>query len=222
MLLQNSRPDARSKGSCDMWKPRFDPRLFRDRLRRVGRLERRNPAGWIAAALLVVVAVAYAVAYLMDEPLRRSIESRMNARLKGYTVRLGKADFHPIGLSLDLRNITVVQDANPDPPVMQIHRLGASVQWREFIHARLVADMVLDRPVLYVNLAHLKQEAKEQVPVKERGWQDALQEAYPLKINEFRVFDGEVTYVDPAQPFKPLRLSRLFVDADNIRNVKSE
>jgi Domain of Unknown Function (DUF748) len=177
---------------------------------------------WIlAAVVVVVVGVAYAASFTVDEPLRRTIERRMNARLKGYTVRLGGANFHPHGFSLELLNLSVVQNANPDPPVMGIRRLTASVQWRELLRLRLVANMVIDHPQLYANLAHLRQEAAEKVPVKDRGWQDALQEAYPLKINKLQITDGEVTYVDPAKPFKPLRLTKLYADADNIRNIRS-
>jgi hypothetical protein len=194
-----------------MWRPKLSlPR---------GRAPRRGL--WILAAIGVVVALVYAAAFMLDEPLRRSVEQRMNARLKGYTVYLGGASLHPHGLSVDLHDVTVVQDANPDPPVLRIHRLAASVQWRALLRARLVANMVLDRPVLYVNLAHLKQEAREEVPVRDRGWQDALQEAYPLKINQFRVTGGEITYVDPAKPFAPLRLTELEAVAENIRNVRS-
>src|SRR5262249_26128499 len=187
------------------------------------RLSFRHRWLWVAAGVAaLVIVLAYTAAFLIDEPLRRSIERRMNAQLKGYTVRLGGASFHPHGFSLDLFNLVVVQDANPDPAVMRIARLGASVQWRELIHARLVADMVLDRLSLNVNLAHLREEQKEKVPPQERGWQDALQEAYPLKINEFRIRDSDITYVDPAQPFKPLRLTNLNLVADNIRNIRSK
>jgi hypothetical protein len=35
----------------------------------------------------------------------------MNARLKGYTIRIEKLDFHPIGLSLDLENLSIYQTA---------------------------------------------------------------------------------------------------------------
>jgi hypothetical protein len=52
----------------------------------------------------------------LDEPLRRQTEARINAALKGYTVRIGRLDFHPIGFSLDLEDLIVIQDAYPDPP----------------------------------------------------------------------------------------------------------
>jgi len=38
----------------------------------------------------VILIVIFVLAYVTDEPLRRKVERDMNARLKGYTVRVGK------------------------------------------------------------------------------------------------------------------------------------
>jgi hypothetical protein len=183
-------------------------------------------AGWIRRHRLLVTLVtsvlvlAYLIAFALDEPIRRTVERQMNQRLKGYTVSIRSANFHPIGFALDLNDIVMSQDANPDPPVMKITRLNANVQWSAIIHARLVADFLLDRPMLYVNRTHLEREAKDPTPLPEHGWQDALQAAYPLKINEFKVKDGDVTYVETGQA-RPLRVSRINVEAKDIRNVRS-
>ena len=66
-----------------------------------------------AVILAVLLIVIFILAYLIDEPLRRKVERDMNARLKGYTVRIEKLDFHPIGLSLDLENLSIHQTAHP-------------------------------------------------------------------------------------------------------------
>ncbi len=175
---------------------------------------------WIVAVVVAVVLLAFLVAFALDEPIRRTVEHQMNQRLKGYHVTIRKADFHPIGFALDLDDIVMVQDANPDPPVMKLRRLSASVQWSAIIHARVVADFVLDRPVLHVNRTHLEREMKDPTPLPEHGWQDALQAAYPLKINTFRIRDGAVTYVESDQA-RPLRISRLNAVAKDVRNVRS-
>ena len=83
---------------------------------------------WVLGALAVLLVLAYAVAFLIDEPLRRTIERQMNARMKGYTARIGYLNFHPIGFSVDLRDLVLVQDAHPDPPIMRVPRLSASVK----------------------------------------------------------------------------------------------
>ena len=177
---------------------------------------------WIAgAAVAVVVALAYIVAYRLDEPMRRSMEYRMNAALKGYRVSIGHLDFHPFGFSLDLEDVVVRQEQAPDPPVASIPRLSASVEWRQLIRARVVGEIEIVRPSVNLNLTQAREEAKDPVPVEKKGWQEALEAIYPLKINLFTITDGTFVYTD-AGPFKPLHLRQVNVEASNIRNVKSK
>jgi hypothetical protein len=170
----------------------------------------------VAGFLLIVIAASF----LVDEPLRRRMEGNLNAVLKGYSVHIDKLDFHPVGLSLDLENVTIRQKVNPEPPVAQIAKLAASVDWRAVLFGRVVADFVIDRPRFYVNRKQAKKEIEDDTPIKERGWQQALEEIYPLKINHFAIHQGELTYVDEG-PFRPLELTEVNLFAENIRNVKS-
>ena len=175
---------------------------------------------WLVWGLIgLVVLMAYAVAFLVDEPLRRYTEAKMNRALTGYTARIARLDFHPHGFSLDLDGVVVVQDAHPDPPVARIRRLHASVHWRALLHGRLVGDIEIDTPSIHVDLAQARKEITDAVPVKERGWQEALEAIYPLKINRFVVRDGDVTYVDQG-PFQPLELHEVQLAATNIRNIR--
>ncbi len=174
----------------------------------------------VLGALAVLLVLAYAVAFLIDEPLRRTIERQMNARMKGYTARIGYLNFHPIGFSIDLRDVVLVQDAHADPPIMRVPRLSAGVQWSAIIHARVVADFELDGPEVYVDRTHLVRELEDPTPVKDHGWQEALQAIYPLKINQFRIRNGSLTYVDAGQ-VRPLTMSRIEVVLNDIRNVRS-
>jgi len=179
-----------------------------------------KPMRWVGLSLLAVVVLAFIASFFIDEPLRRYVERRMNESLDGYTVKIQKLSFHPIGASLTLSDVIFTQNAHPDPPVIHIPKLAASTQWREVIRLKAVADFRLDNPKLYVNLKQLSEEAKKETPVTQRGWQEAFQAIYPLKINKFKLVNGEVTYIDEG-PFKPLTLKRVNVLAENIRNVHS-
>jgi hypothetical protein len=172
----------------------------------------------VALALAVLLFVA---SFFVDEPLRRSIERRMNDRLEGYDVRLSKLHVRVFSLSMALDGLVVRQKAHPEPPVLRIERLTTSVHWRALLSGHLVADVVLERPQVDVNLVQLRQEVKDGVPVNERGWQEALQEVTPLKIDLFRVEDGTITYVD-ADPAHPIRMTSLRIVANDIRNVQSK
>lgn len=180
----------------------------------------RGRRRWLLWTIVLITALVTIAAFFVDEPLRRAMERELNRRLVGYTVSIKVLDFHPIGFSLDLEQVAITQEANPDPPVATIPRLSAGVQWSEIIFGRLVANLAIEAPTLYVNQAHFGQELADEVAFEQRGWQEALQAIYPLKINEFRVNGATLTYVDDTR-FPPLHLSHITVRAGNIRNIRS-
>jgi hypothetical protein len=173
---------------------------------------------WLVIPVAVLVVLVAGLDYFLDEPLRRQMEQRLNAALEGYTVTLRKLDFHVIGGSLDLLDLVLVQDRNPDPPVASIPKLSASIQWRELLRGSIVADFLIDRPVLHINRRQLQSEAEDPVPVEKRGWQEALEAIYPFRINLFRVAEGDITYVEDSG--RPLHLRRVTFRAGNIRNLR--
>src|SRR5436853_590065 len=107
---------------------------------------------WMAITIpiAILLVIAYTIAFLIDEPLRRYTETKMNRELKGYTARIGKLNFHPLGFSLDLDDVVVTQDEHPEPAVIRLERLSASVHWRALLSGKLVGDIELVKPADYV------------------------------------------------------------------------
>jgi hypothetical protein len=184
-------------------------------------LARRKSLVWIVGSVSLILILSFVAAHLLDEPLRKKMEAEINNSLKGYTVRIERLDFHPFGLSLDLNESTISQTAHPDPPIAHIPKLSASVHWKALLRGRLVADWELDNPSLRFDLTQFSQEARDETPIKERGWQDAVKAIYPLQINRLVIRNGNVTYIDKG-PFRPLQITQLNFLAENIRNVQSE
>jgi hypothetical protein len=184
-------------------------------------LATRKPLLWVVGSVLLVLLLIIVAAFLLDEPLRRRMEANINQGLKGYSVRIGRLDFHPVGLSLDLEDCTIYQRAHPDPPIAHIPNLSASVHWKALLRGRLVADWELNNPSVRFDLSQFSKEARDETPIKERGWQDAVKAIYPLKINQFVIRNADVTYIDKG-PFRPLRITQLNFLAENIVNVESE
>ncbi|HEX5044943.1 MAG TPA: DUF748 domain-containing protein [Candidatus Polarisedimenticolaceae bacterium] len=180
----------------------------------------RRAWGWILLVPLVLVVVFSVVDVAIDRPLRGFMEKQANSRLRGYTARIGAIDFNPWNFSLDVFRMTITQDAHPAPPVAEIPFMSLNVQWHALLRGRIVADMRLEHPRFFVDLAQLEQEWKDPVPIKERGWQEALFAMYPLKVNELKVLDAAVTYLQ-ADARKPLQLTRVTLTAYDIRNVRS-
>lgn len=172
----------------------------------------------VAAAVLVLA--VFVASFFLDGPLRRALESRMNQHLKGYQVTLGHAHLQLLDLRLTLRDLTIRQTANPEPPVAIMPHVRMGIESSQLLSGHLVGDIRLDRPRLHLDLPQLRREAADQVKLRDRGWQQALESIYPLKFNHFRVNDGDVVYVDE-DPDHPLHLSHLQLDAENIRNIRS-
>ena len=184
----------------------------------------REPRGQRKLLWVVLVAslalLVFFIARHFDEYLRRTLEAKINQRLKGYTVTIGHAHLSPFGLSLTLEQLLIRQQGNPKPPVADLPRLTASVEWREILRGHLVADAVFDNPRVHVNLAQLRKEDRDEVEVQDRGWQQALESIYPLKFNMIKVRNGDLVYIDE-DPEYPLQISRWNFTAANIRNIRS-
>src|ERR1700730_1724158 len=181
----------------------------------------RRRWAWLLGGLALLTVSAYGAPRFADEPLRRYMEAEVNRRLTGYTVRIATLHVHPWTGSVELRDATIAQAANPDPPVAQVGRLVTRIDWRALLHRRVVADISFERPTVYLNLRQVRTEASEKTALKDRGWQQALEVlAFDLKINRLRVVEGDITYVDQG-PFKPLHVSRVNLRAENIRNIAS-
>ena len=177
---------------------------------------------FLLGGLVLLTVLVYGTARFADEPLRRYMEAEVNRRLTGHTARITALRVHPWTASVELRDATIAQDANPDPPVAQVGRLVTRIDWRALLHRRVVADISFERPTVYLNLKQVRTEAAETTALKDRGWQQALEAlAFDLKINRLRVVDGDITYVDQG-PFKPLHVSRVNLGAENIRNIASK
>src|SRR5512143_4100699 len=139
---------------------------------------------WLLGGLAVFTVLVYGAAQFEDEPLRRYMEAEADRRLTGYTVQIAALHVHPWTASVELRDATIAQDANPNPPIAQVARLVTRIDWRALLHCRVVADIRFDQPRVYLNLKQVRTEASETTALKDRGWQQALEAlAFDLKIN---------------------------------------
>ena len=175
---------------------------------------------WGIGSLLGLLVLLFIAPFFLDEPLRKAMESNINSDLQGYSVRLAGLHLQLIGLSVTLEGLTVTQQAHPEPAVAEFPHLKASIHWRQVLSGKLVAKFEIDQPKIYVNLQQLRAEAASKVPVKERGWQQAVADITPLKINLLTITNADVVYIDQ-DPDRPLHLSRLNVLAENIRNIQT-
>ncbi|HKM99203.1 MAG TPA: DUF748 domain-containing protein [Candidatus Binataceae bacterium] len=174
-------------------------------------------AGLVA---VILVAIVFGASFFADSFIRARVERETNEKLAHYHTRIAGAHLQFLDGSLTLKQIVVVQDAHPTPPVADVPMLRMHVQWRELFSGHVVADSLLSEPHLHINLIQLRAERSNGTPIRQEGWEEALQGIYPFKINKFRIRDGDIVYID-TDSSRPLHIERLNVTADNIRNIHS-
>ena len=173
----------------------------------------------IGVFIVVLIAGVFILSFFLDGIIRPRIERAMNEKLTAYHTTLPHAHLQLLGGRLTLSGLKIIQEHYPMPPVAHIDKMQFTIQWRELFTGHVVADVLLVRPKLRIDTAQFQSEKKDKVPLRQKGWQDALESVYPFKINRFRITDGDVTYVDANDPQRPLHIKQLSFIADNIRNL---
>ena len=174
---------------------------------------------WVALTALVLLILAVVGLMVVNRQLPALIERQLNAQVEGYRFTVGQATLSP-SLSLDIQRLTMIQTDHPDPPVAEIPRWVLSIQWSQILSGVLVSDYLVSRPILHITLPQATNELQEEVPIHEKGWREAVYSFYPIKINEFKIEDADVTYVDQ-DASHPLHITHLNLLAGNIRNIRS-
>ncbi|MEP6933095.1 MAG: DUF748 domain-containing protein [Nitrospirota bacterium] len=174
---------------------------------------------WSVVIFGVLLLFIGACLVVVNRALSGLIERQLNAKVEGYRFTVGQATLYP-SLSLVIQRLTMIQVDHPDPPVAEIPRWVLSIQWSQIFSGVLVSDYLISRPILHITLPQAKNELQEEVPIHEKGWREGVYSFYPLKINQFKIEDADVTYVDQ-DASKPLHVTHLNLLAENIRNIRS-
>jgi len=175
---------------------------------------------WIVGGSVLALLLAYVVAFLADEPLRRLVEREVNARLEGYTMRVGRLDLHPSSFSLGLRDVVILQHPDLERPIIRLPRLSASLHWAALLRGRVAADVELDGPAAHLDRARLIQVLDDPVPVTEQGRQEVFRALQSRRLHELVVRNGSLTYVEGGEA-RPLTLSRVEAVATEVGKAPS-
>jgi hypothetical protein len=172
----------------------------------------------VAAGLILAVTLADA---LLAAPMRRWAERTMNAKLVGYTVRIGRVRPHLWRLAFELNDLALRQTSHPEPPVADIGALEFSLLGWELLHLKLAGNLTIRHPALHLNLPQIQAEARGQGRFQDRGWQPAVEALFPFRLNRVAVRDASLVYLAEGTAGKPLRFTGVDLVAQNIRNIRA-
>jgi len=166
--------------------------------RRVGDLPR-----WLRRLLFVVtifVALLVIIRVVLDPVATHFTRKALNDA-KGI-----EGDFHSVHVTVfppgyQIRRIKIIEHPGGSwkQPMFYAERVGAVVDWRELLHARLAARARLDHPKIVISKRAEKAEAKAGVP----DVRDALERITPARVDRIEIRDGEILYRDLTAPREP-------------------
>jgi len=130
---------------------------------------------WIVGIFAALIATLFIYSFYLDGMIRARTQAAMNQKLKGYHVGLAHAHLQLVGGILTLNGLKVVQQAHPHPAVADVTMMRFHIEWKELFSRRLVADVLLSHPKVHIDQTQLVTENKDPVPLRQKGWQDALE-----------------------------------------------
>ena len=176
---------------------------------------------WLAGFAALLVVVIGAGAWLSGEPLRRYVERRVNERARGFSVSIGALHLNLLLGSVQVRDVVVIQDAHPEPPVVKVAFASATLQFSALLRGRLAGRVTLDHPAVYVDRPRLEH-ARDQNKPKEKGrWQRSVKRVHPFRITELTVHEGAFTFID-GKRHRPLAFTAINGTAHDIESHRDD
>ena len=163
---------------------------------------------WPAIVLIVVIIVVHIYLAIWV----RDYVNRKLSEIPGYRARIGAVTLHLWRGAYQIHNIDIKKSSGDVPvPFFYAPLVDLNVQWKALIfeHA-LVGEIEMYRAKM--NLVNGRTERSRQAPVDE-PWAQKIKQLYPLKINRFAVFDGELHYRDFS------RTPKVDIVADHVQMV---
>ena len=194
------------------------PNHGRERVAETQPIRKHRLLLWIGGILVALIVALFIASFFLDGMIRDRTQAAINQKLKGYHVALARAHLQLVGGLLTLNGLEIIQQTHPHPAVADVPMMRFHIEWKELLSRRVVADVLLSHPKVHIDQTQLVSEKNDRVPLKQKGWQDALEAAYPIKVNRFTIDEGDVDYIqDAVHP--PLHLAKLNFTTDNIRNI---
>jgi len=146
---------------------------------------------WLLIVLIAVVVVVHTYLAIWV----RDYVNRKLSEIHGYRAHVAAVTLHLWRGAYQIHNIEIVKTSGEVPvPFFSAPMVDFNVQWKALLFERsLVGEIQFYRPK--INLVNGSTEDQRQAPVDE-PWAQKIKQLYPLKINRFSAFDGEIHYRD--------------------------
>lgn len=153
--------------------------------------------------------------------VKKYVNKQLN-ELPGYTGSVQDIDIRLLRGAYEIEGLLLKKRGDTSKyPFLQIAHSDLSIQWKEIWKGKLVSEIVLDKPIIYI----LKETADLSKEPSKDHWTETVKALMPITINKLQVNRGTFKYLDrSANPDVNLFMDSLQLTAHNLANVdeKSE
>jgi len=164
--------------------------------------------------VILAIAIWFGTPYVLRAYINRGLSG-----LPDYTGRVEWVRVNPITATFNIYDFHIDKKSKEVPvPFFYSPRWKVSLQWSEILHGAQRASVTIYNP--RINLVSGESSSDSQFSIS-KVWIDAIKQLIPWRVNQLRVRDGDVHFLDfNADPRVDLELSNLQFDADNMSNSK--
>jgi hypothetical protein len=174
---------------------------------------------WIMISVTVIIVITIMAAFYADEPVRRYAEQTANEALDGYSLQIGTLALHPLTLSMEMRDVIVRQEDDPDAPMITVPRTEIDARIAPLLAGKAAVDIRFDDPVVSVTRQQIDASLRESGTTgrtDDVAWQDQVLDMFPFDAS-LVITNGNVTYTgDPAA--EPIHVTALEVVVRHLTN----
>jgi len=173
-------------------------------------------ATWTRRILLGLVVLIVAARVAAPYVIKRVVNDKL-AHLEGYRGHVEDVDLSLWRGAYQAEDLVIEKtDGKVPVPFIALDRLDLGVEWPALLDGNVVARVSVIRP--QINFVKGPTKATTQAG-DENDWQETVKGLAPIRINKFKVVDGEVHYRDfHSSPRVDVILDHLNVTASNLSN----
>lgn len=169
---------------------------------------------------MVLVAALLTARLLLPTWVAHALNERL-AQIQGYDAALEQVDLYLYRGAYRIHDLRVVAvEAEDGVPLLHLPVIDLSVSWRHVLRGALVGEIVLHSPLL--NLVDRPDaDVAPEVADDGRDWRNFVESFFPLRIDEIRVHDGSVAFLNLwSDPEVDVRLEAVDGWVRNLTNVR--
>lgn len=186
------------------------PAKIRSRWQSLARWTRRTILTLLILAVVIRLALPYAVRYYVNRQLNHIPE---------YQGHVEKVHLHLYRGAYSVENLQIVKTNGSVPvPFISMPEMDLAVDWHELFHGSVVGRVIAFQP--QVNFVNGPTSANSQLEVHQ-DWKQTLESLFPFDLNRFQVNDGDIRYRDfYREPKVDIYVTNLFATATNLTNSR--